>query len=571
MNVTQTRNQQAFDRQKKRNQYCLSWLKQLKQNCRKQHRKTVAIGVLNGLLIIVQAFLLALILHHLVIEKANWLAIQDYAIMLVLVIVLRSICIYAYQVSGFAAAQRIRQTIHQQLLDKLYSLGPFGLKNHHSAQLAAIIQQQTEAIDPYFSRYLPQQAIVVVVPLLIMFTAFYVNWVVGCILLVTGPLVIVFMALIGMGAESASRNQFLEMERMGAFYLDRIQGLTTLKLFGRVALELESIGKVAEVFKTKTMAVLRIAFISSAVLEFFSAVAVALVAVYVGLGLLGLIHFGPAQDISLQQALFVLLLAPEFFLPLRQLAVHYHDKASAVAAADRILTILEQSPGVVDESKAEAKKHSDYAIEINNLSKSFSERMILNNITLKINPSDKYVLMGESGAGKSTLLRILMGLELPDSGTVIIHGAPCQREWAARHIAWISQNPRLFNASIADNISLFNEQISKQAIATAAYAAGVTEFSDSLPDKLETMIGENGYGLSGGQLKRIALARAFLKDCDIILLDEPTAHLDDASKKQLLDKVIELFANKTVIIASHDSMVMEYMDHYLMLDDGVIR
>jgi len=296
------------------------------------------------------------------------------------------------------------------------------------------------------------------------------------------------------------------------------------------------------------MAVLRIAFLSSAVLEFFSAIAVALVAVYVGLGLLGLAHFGPAEHISLSEALFVLLLAPEFFMPLRQLAINYHDRAAALGATDAILTILEQNadagtrvpklqlgnpedrscvalpPASMQvaasrDGNLELPSPSSQAgawelanlIEFNNVSKSYGKRQVLTGINLHIATGEKIALVGESGAGKTTLLNLLLGFESATEGRVLLNGLPVNRECAAKAIAWVGQSAYIFHGTIKDNIALADPDTAEQSIIDAAQAAGVTEFSAQLPEGLLTQIGERGYGLSGGQVQRIALARAFLK------------------------------------------------------------
>jgi len=329
---------------------------------------------------------------------------------------------------------------------------------------------------------------------------------------------------------------------------------------------------------------LRIAFLSSAVLEFFSAVAVALVAVYVGLGLLGLVHFGPAMHISLGEALFVLLLAPEFFMPLRQLAINYHDRAAALGAADAILEILEQDAEILDSGESitndalkgtsalrtTAASYADKIslIEFNNVSKSYGKRQILSDINLHIAADEKIALVGESGAGKTTLLNLLLGFEAATEGQVLLNGQMINRDYALQTIAWAGQNAYIFHGSIKDNIALADPDASEQRITHAAQAAGVTEFSAQLPDGLLTRIGERGYGLSGGQVQRIALARAFLKNADIVLLDEPTANLDAANKTLLLDVIDKLFADKTLIIASHDPEVINRMGRRIELQQG---
>ena len=578
MQLTETDNQAYFDKNKAREKTCAAWLKQQSKTVRKPILLAAIAGISNGLGVIIQSAALAYILQAVMIDKLPWSALMTPLIVLAAVFILRSVCVYWHQTSGFEAGAQVRTALRQQLSARFLALGPSAVKQRQSGELAAVTLEQVDALENYFSRYLPQQMIVGVLPIIMIIVVMPVNWVVGLIFLVTGPLVPIFMALVGMGAASANRSQFLAMARMSGYFLDRLQGLTTLKLFGQAAQELSRINTIADGFREKTMAVLRIAFLSSAILEFFSAIAVALVAVYVGLGLLGQIHFGPAEQISLSEALFVLLLAPEFFMPLRQLAIHYHDRAAALGAADAILTILEQDVvGCADEGGASiandalrtsAASYGNLLIELNNVSKCYGKRQVLTDIDFKIESGEKIALVGESGAGKTTLLNLLLGFESATAGRVLLNGQPVSRESAAKSIAWVGQNAYIFHGSIKDNIALADPDASEQDIIQAAQAAGVTEFSAQLPDGLLTSIGERGYGLSGGQVQRIALARAFLKNADIVLLDEPTANLDAANKTLLLDRIDQLFADKTLIIASHDPEVMHRMSRRIELQQG---
>lgn len=569
--LTETDNQAYFDKNKAREKTCAGWLKQQSKAVRKPMLLAAGAGIANGVAVIIQSAALAFILQAVIIDKLPWASLVTPFIVLIAVIILRSACVYLHQIWGFEAGAQIRTSVRQQLSDKFLTLGPAAVKQRQSGELAAVALEQVDALEYYFSRYLPQQMIVGVVPIMTIIVVMPVNWVVGLVFLSTGPLVPVFMALVGMGAASANRSQFLAMSRMSGYFLDRLQGLTTLKLFGQANQELANINKIADGFREKTMAVLRIAFLSSAVLEFFSAVAVALVAVYVGLGLLGQIHFGPAEHISLSEALFVLLLAPEFFMPLRQLAINYHDRAAALGASDAILAILEQSA----EERIDAafprsawERGTDYKaclIEFNNVSKSYGERQVLADINLHIAAGEKIALVGDSGAGKTTLLNLLLGFESPTEGRVLLNGQTVNRECAAEAIAWVGQNAYIFHGTIKDNIALTDPDAPEQSIVNAAKAASITEFSAQLPEGLLTPIGERGYGLSGGQVQRIALARAFLKNADIVLLDEPTANLDAANKTLLLDVIDRLFKDKTLIIATHDAEVIRRMDRRIEL------
>jgi len=575
MQLTETDNQSFFDEHKQREKICASWLKEQSKTVHKPVLLAAIAGIINGLAIIVQSALLAYILQALIIDKLHWLLLMPSFLWLASVFILRSVCVYFHQTCGFEASAKVRSSVRQQLINQFASLGPAAIKQRQSGELVAITLEQVDALENYFSRYLAQHTIVGVLPIIMIAVVMPINWVVGLIFLLTGPLVPVFMALVGMGAASANRNQFLAMTRMSGYFLDRMQGLATLKLFGQAYHELANINHIADGFREKTMAVLRIAFLSSAILEFFSAVAVALVAVYVGLGLLGQIHFGPAQQISLNEALFVLLLAPEFFMPLRQLAIFYHDKAAALGAADAILNILEQDTevfngiGCADVGSASiANETFNSIIEFRHTSKSYGQRQVLTDINLHINAGEKIALVGESGAGKTTLLNLLLGFEAVTEGLVLLEEQSVTPEQAAITLAWVGQQTYIFHGSIRDNITLANPEASDQSIIAAATAAGVTEFSSHLVEGLFTQIGERGYGLSGGQIQRIALARAFLKDAEIIVLDEPTANLDATNKMLLLDIIDDLFKDKTLIIASHDNDVIKRMDRKVVIKEG---
>lgn len=564
--ISEQQNQLSFDDNDAREKHCIAWLKVQKKKVKQLIYAVAFIGIVNGLLIILQSALLALLLHQLVIEKYSWDQLFSSYVLLVAIFFLRSGCQYYSQVLGYQVAATVKRQVRKELLNRFSLLGIAYVKKQQIGELAATTVEFTEALESYFSRYLPQQLIVSVFPLIVIAVVMPVNWVVAVIFLVTGPLVPLFMALVGMGAASANRSQFLSMAIMGGYFLDRLQGLSTLKIFQQTDAELLNIENVANIFREKTMAVLRIAFLSSAVLEFFSAVAVALVAVYVGLGLLGLIHFGPAINITLKEALFVLLLAPEFFNPLKMLASYYHDKAAAVGAADNILKVLESSVEVPAESTTEEQsENSDYCIEFQKVTKQFLQKQVFNGFNLQIKAGEKIAITGESGAGKTTLFNMLMGFESVTKGKVIINGDITNQKVAANNIAWAGQQTTIFYASITDNISLMDENISQQQVNEAAKAAGVLEFSQYLESGLSTWVGEQGYGLSGGQVRRIALARAFVKNVPIVLLDEPTAHLDEHHKVKLLDAIEGLSKQQTVIIASHDPQVIARMDREIKL------
>lgn len=568
-NLNLNTGQKAFDAHDRNQKRCAAWLKEQARSVKKPIAGAVFAGLLNGGGAIAQAGLFADMLQRLIVDRAPWHSLRGSFLLFIAMALLRALGVYGLQRFGFEAGAKIKQRLRQCVWKKLAALGPAHAKQRQSGALAALCIEQVEALEGFYARYLPQRQIAVMLPLLMIIVILPVNWVVGVIFMVTGPLLVVFMALAGMGAEEASRRQFLALTRMGGYFLDRLQGLATLHLFGQAQREVEVIRRVSEEFRVTTMRVLRIAFLSSAVLEFFSAVSVALVAVYVGLGLLGMIDFGPAAHITLREALFALLLAPEFFLPLRQLAMYYHDRAAALSAAQALLEILE----IPETQRYAVDIQAQSAVgllSLRRVGKIYGQKVALAPCDVDIAAGDKIALIGPSGAGKSTLFHLLLGFEAPSSGRILFEGRLLERAEALRQIAWVGQGASIFYGSIRDNIALSDPKATLAAIKAAAQAAGVTEFSSRLPAGLDTLVGERGYGLSGGQIQRIALARAFLKPAPLVLLDEPTAHLDRDNRVRLMNVIERLFADRTVVIATHDPEVIRRMPRHLELQEGVL-
>jgi ATP-binding cassette subfamily C protein CydD len=362
---------------------------------------------------------------------------------------------------------------------------------------------------------------------------------------------------------------------MSAYFLDRLQGLTTLRLFGRAEAEVDNIAQAADAFRDGTMRVLRIAFLSSASLEFFASVAVAVVATYVGLGLLGHIGWGTAPGLTLFSGLFVLLMAPAFFQPLRMLAAYYHDRMAAIGAAEGLAEMLDAPP---EEAATGTAPMPAGALDIvfDDVSVAFEggARSAIQGVSLRIAPGDHIALTGMSGAGKSTLLSLLLGFRRPDSGRILINGtdlAAIDPEDLRRRIAWIGQAPVLFHGTLRDNIRLGRPDADDAAVDRAAAEARVTEFAAALPQGLDTPVGERGVGLSGGQAQRIALARAFLKDAPLVLLDEPTASLDRDTEAEILESIRRLARGRTILVATHSPAAMAIAGRRILLDQGRVQ
>ncbi len=551
------------------------WLMRRARGARPALALAVACGVATGVLVIGQAAATAVIVAEAVLGGAGPAELWPAFAVLLAIIAGRAIAAWGGEVAGFAAAARVKLALRDELYRHVQALGPAFTDGRHSGGLASAMVEQVEALEGYYARYLPQMVVATLVPLVMLAVVFWVNWVAGLILLGTAPFIPVFMALIGMGAAKASRRQFRTLARMGGYFLDRLQGLATLRLFGAAERELDRVTEISHEFRRRTMSVLRIAFLSSAVLELFSAIAVALTAIYVGLSLIGFIGFGTGPEgLGLMTGLFVLLLAPDVFVPLRQLATHYHDRAAAVGAAEELLTVLDQPAPA--RARAGGRPVPDIgparvAFEDVHLAFEHGRRPVLSGVDLALEPGERVALVGPSGTGKSTLIHLLLGFLVPDAGTVRLNGvdlAEADPEAARRLIGWVGQRCHLFHGTVRDNIRLGRPDAGDLDIERAAALARVDEFTAALPDGLDTAVGERGLGLSGGQAQRVALARAFLKDAPLLLLDEPTANLDSHNERLILDAIERLAEGRTVLMATHSAAGIRRVDRVARLAGG---
>lgn len=515
---------------------------------------TAAAGVGQGLLLIAQAGLFAWIVHRVAAQGAGLAAVLPAFLALLAVFAGRAACVWGQEIAGARAAGRVKTALRDRLAGHLLARGPAALDGRSSGAVAAALVDQVEALDGFYARFLPHLAVALLVPLAILVAVFPLDWVAGLLLLATAPLIPGFMALIGMGAAALSRRQMRVLARLGGYVLDRLQGLPTLRLFGQDQAELARIRRVSDDYRQRTMAVLRVAFLSSAVLEFFSAVAIAMVAVYIGMSLLGIFAFGPGQDLTLFSGLFILLLAPEFFQPLRTLAAHYHDRAAAIGAVQELAPLLDAPPGVGAEDGAAATAPVATPAAMLRLDRvdfayAPDRPPVLAGFSLTVAAGERVALVGPSGVGKSTVLHLLLGFLAPLNGTVRVAG---QAPAAGRtQVSWIGQRPHLFHGTLADNLRLARPDADDAAVARAVAQAGLEPVVARLPDGLATRLGEDGHGLSGGEAQRVAIARALLKDAPILLLDEPTAHLDGETEAAVLAALAVVAAGRTVLIATH--------------------
>lgn len=572
------------------------WLDARLAPSRGRHRLACTCQVLAGWLWIPQAAAIAWALDALLFAGAGVAAIYAPMILLAGTLLGRALLVWIGQRLQADVVETVLARMRVDLAAAVAARGPVWLRGRRSGALVALSTSHVDATANYFSGYLVARAETMLVPLAILVAVFSVDWIVGVVLLLTAPLAPIFMMLIGMGAESAGRRQLVALARAGAHFTDRLRGLDLIRVYGRGDAELAQVGEATEAIRMRSMRVLRIAFLSSAVLEFFASVSVALLAVYFGFTYLGMLDLR-GETLPLSTGLFCLLLAPEFYAPLRRLAANYHDRANALAAVAEIEVAFEGLPDITDGADAGPRRQSvrhsrergnpvplllpdapksldsgvcgneelcadgesgesDSApalIRIKNatLRHPGARTPALRQVSLSVPAGSRLALIGPSGSGKSTLLDAMAGWLPPEAGEVCV--APGTR------IALAGQRPWLFHGSIADNLRIGAPDADDAALAQAARIAQVTRFVAQLPDGMDTVIGERGFGLSGGEARRVALARALLLRPQLLLLDEPTAFLDPGTEAELLAALDAwLPADCTVVVATHSEAVVDW-------------
>lgn len=470
--------------------------------------------------------------------------------------------------AAFAAGAAGRRRLRSELLAGLLGAGPALLRERHSADLATAVVDRIEALDGLFGRWLPASIVAVAAPLLVMLAALWADPLAALVLAVCGLFIPVGMALAGIGAGLASRRQFLALTRLQERFVDRVRGIATIVLYGRVEDEARALAAAATDLGARTMRVLRVAFLSSAALDLAAAAALVVLAIRYGLAIAEHRLASPAS------ALFVLLLVPEFFAPLRAFSAAYQDRLHATGAADA-LTTLPPAPAPAPPPARPVRTVPAHGVTVGfddvHLTWDAARGPALDGLSFRVAAGETLVLAGPSGAGKSTVIEILLGFVYPDGGRVTINGADIKDlvpQALSRLTAWIGQRPMLFAGTVAENIRFARPEATDEEVAQAAEAAHLTAVARALPGGLRTPIGEGGYGLSGGQAQRVAIARAFLKNAPLLLLDEPTAHLDPATEADVLDSLRKLALGRTVILASHASAAHAFGGRRLDIVDG---
>jgi ATP-binding cassette subfamily C protein CydD len=527
---------------------------------------TVTVGVLGMAVTIAHMVLLSRIVGRVFVAREGLDQVGSLLLLLLAAVVLRAALLWLQEVTAQRSAIRVKAALRERVFAHLFRLGPAYAKGERTGELVATATEGIERLDAYVSRYLPQLALSVALPLLVAAFVFLQDWLSAVVLLVTAPVIPLLMALVGRYAEGHIQRQWTALARMSAHFLDALQGLPTLKVFGRDAAEREKIARVSIAFRDTTLKVLRSAFLSGLVLEFMTAVAIGVVAVELGARLL-------AGAISFERAFLILLLAPEFYRPLRELGVHRHAGLEGSAAAKRIVEVLATPVPIVERAVPSRPPAGPPTIELVGVTYRYPEsvRPALSDIRLVLPAGTRTALVGRSGAGKSTLVSLLLRFMEPTSGQIAVNGLPITELPIAiwrEHVALVPQQPYLFHGSVHENISLARPAATRDEVERAAELAGAAEFIARLPQGYDTQIGERGSRLSGGEAQRLAIARAFLKNAPLLILDEPTSSLDPTSEALIRAVLERLTHDRTVLVVAHRLNTIYTADRIAVLENG---
>ena len=527
----------------------------------------ICYAALAGVLIVIQARLMALGCHRVIMEQGKVPALLPLAAGVALVVLARGLLTLLAERQGAAASAILKREVRGHLYRRLQSLGPAGTVGEEAAPLVETVTTAVEGLDGYVARFLPQAVLAALVPLCMLLFVLGTDWRPGLVLLFSAPFIPLLMVLIANGSEAIHRRQWEQLSRMAGYLLDLIQGLPDLRLFAAAKREAAEVARVSAAYRQATMAVLRVAFLSALTLEFFSAMGTAVVAVIIGFRLL-------AGALTLSDGLFILFLAPEFYLPLRNLGLSHHARMQALAAAERIfhLVSLPEAGGFGGHLPLQPGPPS---IRFDAVSFRYGgKRGGVTEVDLDLPAGSITALAGGSGAGKTTLARLLVGVSRPESGQITVDGVDLAdlspAAWRAR-LTWVPQKPFFFSATVRENLVLGCPAATEEELAVALADAGATEFIERLPLGLDTVLGERGAGLSGGEQRRLALARAFLRQATLVVLDEPTAGLDAVNEQLVGNAVRRLAVGRTVLVISHREETLRQVERVAVMADGRIQ
>ena len=525
---------------------------------------TVLLGVLVAVATIAQMVLLAGVVDRVFVGGAGREGVGTLLLLLLGASVLRSGLLWGREVTAQRGAVRMKTELRGRLVGYVLRLGPAYARGERTGELATTATEGVEKLDAYFARYLPQVFLSVVVPVLIVVYVFPLDRSSAVLLLLTAPVIPVMMILVGSYAEDHMKRQWTALSRLGAGFLDAVQGLPTLKMFGRSGAEAQKVAAASEGFRVRTMKVLRYAFLSGLVLEFMTAMAIALVAVTLGVRVV-------SGSMPFEEAFVVLLLAPEFYKPLRELGVHRHAGMEGKAAAERIFEVLD-TPAPVDEGTQEMAPGSP-TVGFSGVGYSYpgGDSPALSDLTLTLQAGTITALVGRSGSGKSTLVNLLLRFMEPRQGEILANGVPITdlpvERWR-ESLALVPQRPHLFYGSLLENIRLARPEATREEVERAAKMAGADLFIRNLPRGYETPVGERGARLSGGEAQRVAIARAFLKDAPVLVMDEPTSSLDPESEREIRAALGRLARGRTVLVIAHRLNTVRGADRIAVMDEG---
>jgi ATP-binding cassette subfamily C protein CydCD len=528
---------------------------------------TVGLGAVTACLVLAQAWLIATAISDVLVRHDGLTAVRTFVVLLAVVIVGRAVVAWLGELAANRASASAKSELRNALVEKIARLGPGGIDRERSGRLVVLATTGIDALDNYFARYIPQLFLAVIVPVTVIVVVSGADWISAVIIAVTIPLIPLFLSLVGASTRVRMGRQARLLHRLAGHFLEMVAGLPTLKVFGRAKAQVDAVRAVTDQYRRATMATLKVAFLSSLILELLATVSVALVAVAVGLRLLG-------GHLSLATALFVLVLAPEAYLPLRLLGTNYHASAEGMQAIGDVVAVLDQ-PAPTTGTRRDVPDPSTSPLRVENLEVCYPGRMLpaLSGLTLEIEPGEILAVAGPSGCGKSTLLSVLLGLAPPWTGSVRIGGvslADLDPDAWRTQVAWVPQRTHLFARSIADNVRLGRPDASDEAVRTAIADAGLDRVVARLPEGVGTVLGSDGSGLSAGERTRVALARAFVRDAPLLLLDEPTAGLDRRTEEGVLAAVRRLMVGRTVVIVAHRSSLLAEADRVVRLAPAVV-